>query len=309
MVHCQVKNLDPQTIIFYKNHLDNLVQFLHIRHQGLSISEIDSSVIREFILYLQNEKPQRYRKEKGISGSGINRHIKVLKILFRFLVRESIIKQNPTRNISYCRVVKRKLETFTDTQVSRMLEIAREKELFTGLRDYLLILLLYDTGARISELLNLKLEDIDWKRRVFQVVGKGKQEREVPFGRTSGEILHQYLQLKERRFGGKEHVFLTRDGDRLSRRQAAKNIERIGKKAGIQGVRLSPHTFRHTFAKNYLLNGGDVFSLKEILGHRDLETVQIYVHMNEQDIIDQYNKYNPGDKLTASLLFRVGFRD
>lgn len=92
-------------------------------------------------------------------------------------------------------------------------------------------------------------------------------------------------------FGKQEFLFLATNGKVLSRRQAAKNIERIGKKAGIQGVRVSPHTFRHTFAKNYLLNGGDVFSLKEILGHNDLETVQIYVNMNQHSQVKLFAFY------------------
>ena len=108
--------------------------------------------------------------------------------------------------------------------------------------------------------------------------------------------------MKDDKFGTNGNIFLASNGNVLTRRQAAKNIERIGKKAEVQGIRVSPHTFRHTFAKCYLLNGGDVFSLKEILGHNDLETVQIYVNMNQKDIVSQYNKYNPGDKLAPELL-------
>ena len=135
------------------------------------------------------------------------------------------------------------------------------------------------------------------------MIGKGKKERLVPFGKTSCEILKKYLEIKKKIFGESEYIFLTRNGNRLSRRQASKNIERIGKKAGIKGIRISPHTFRHTFAKNYLLNGGDVFTLKEILGHSNLETVQIYVNMNERELINQYNKYNPGDRILISEIF------
>jgi integrase/recombinase XerD len=305
IVHCRVKNLDPKSIKFYKIHLYNFLEFLEIKKKEVSISKITPPLLREFILYLQNEKQQRYRKEKGISASGVNRHIKVLKIFFKFLVREGIIEENPARNISMIRTGNKRIETFTPSQVLRMLEVARRNRSFTGLRDYLLIHILYDTGLRISELLNLRLQDIDFENRTFHVVGKGKKERLVPFGRMSFEILKEYLEVKRSIFGENEYVFLTRDGKRLSRRQASKNIERIGRRAGIKGVRISPHTFRHSFAKNYLLNGGDVFSLKEILGHSDLETVQIYVNMNQEDIINQYNKYNPGDKLIISELLKA----
>lgn len=302
VIHCRIKNLDPKSIHFYKVHLDNFIEFLEMKQKDLSIIKIDTSILREFILYLQNEKQMRNKKLKGYSSVGINRHIKVLKIFFKFLQKEGIIENNPSRNIPRQRVENKIIETFSDVQIKRMLEIAKSKKNFSGLRDYLVIHLLYDTGARISELLNLKNQDIDFDRRVFYVVGKGNKKRDVPFGRVSYELLCLYLRKRDDLFGKTEYLLLASNGKVFSRRQAAKNLERIGKIAGIQGVRVSPHTFRHTFAKNYLLNGGDVFSLKEILGHNDLETVQIYVNMNQRDIISQYNKYNPGDKLLASQI-------
>jgi len=277
--------------------LNNFVNFLEIKGKDFAVLGLSASILREFILYLQSEKTQRYSNEKGISGAGINRHIKVMKIFFKFLEKEGIIKNNPSRNISKLRIENKRIETFTDSHVTKMLEIAKNKRNFSGLRDYLLIHLLYDTGARISELLSLKNQDIDFDRRVFYVLGKSRKAREVPFGRTSFEILSHYLRMKDGLFGENECIFLANNGKVFSRRQAAKNIERIGKNAGIHGVRISPHTFRHTFAKNYLLNGGDVFSLKDILGHNDLETVQIYVNMNLKDIVSQYFKYNPGDRI------------
>lgn len=302
LVHCKVKNLDPKSILFYQSNLKNLVDFLELKANDFSIQGINPSVLREFILYLRNEKPQRYRNEKGITEAGINRHIKVLKIFFKFLEKEGIIKDNPTRNIPKLRVEHKKVEAFKDIQITQMLEVAKNRGNFSGYRDYLLIHLLYDTGARISELLGLKNEAINHEERVFHVIGKGRKPRDVPFGRTSYEILCQYLKMKDDKFGANDKIFVSSNGNALTRRQAAKNIERIGKKAEIQGVRVSPHTFRHTFAKSYLLNGGDVFSLKEILGHNDLETVQIYVNLNQKDIVSQYCKYNPGDKLAISML-------
>ena len=301
LVYCRVKNLDPKSILFYQTHLNNYVGYLEIKRKDFSVLGTSTSVLREFILYLKNEKPQRYSIEKGVSEAGINRHIKVLKIFFKFLEKEGIIKTNPTRNIPKLRVEHKKVETFKDFQITQMLEIAKNKGNFSGFRDYLLIHLLYDCGARISELLDLKKQAINLEERVFHVIGKGRKVRDVPFGRNSFEILCQYLKMKDDKFGANDKIFLSSNGNALTRRQAAKNIERIGKKAEIQGVRISPHTFRHTFAKSYLLNGGDVFSLKEILGHNDLETVQIYVNMNQKDIVSQYCKYNPGDKLAISM--------
>lgn len=302
LVHCNVKNLDHKSILFYQTHLKNFVDFLELKANDFSIQGINPSVLREFVLFLQNEKPQRYGTAIGISDAGINRHIKVLKIFFKFLVTEGIINDNPTRNIPKRRIEHKIVETFNEDQIIRMLEVAKNKGNFAGYRDYLLIHLLYDCGARISELLNLVIQDIDMDIRVFHVIGKGRKPRDIPFGRISYEILCQYLKMKDDKFGANDNIFLASNGNVLTRRQAAKNIERIGKKAEIQGVRVSPHTFRHTFAKSYLLNGGDVFSLKEILGHNDLETVQIYVNMNQKDIVSQYCKYNPGDKLAISML-------
>lgn len=188
--------------------MKNFIEFLEIKRKDFAINKIDISILREFILYLQNEKQMRYKKEKGFSGVGINRHIKVLKIFYKFLDKEGIIENNPSRNISRQRVVSKKVETFSDIHIMQMLKIVEYKRSFTGLRDYLMIHLLYDTGARISELLNLKIQDIDFESRVFHVVGKGGKERAVPFGRTSFEILCQYIKMIDGLFVKQEFLFL-----------------------------------------------------------------------------------------------------
>jgi integrase/recombinase XerD len=178
-----------------------------------------------------------------------------------------------------------------------MLKITMHQMDFPGIRNYALITLLYDTGCRISELLDLKVEDIQLDEKILTVKGKGGKGRVVPFGDRSLIALVKYLNRRTTLFGKDGLVFLTKFGNPLTRRMTNKIIERIGEKAKVENVRLSAHTFRHTFAKNWLMNGGDIFSLQKILGHRTLDMVRNYVNITFKDIQSQHNKFSPGDNL------------
>jgi integrase/recombinase XerD len=168
---------------------------------------------------------------------------------------------------------------------------------FPGIRNYALISLLYDTGGRISELLELKVDDIQLDEKILTVKGKGGKGRVVPFGDRSLIGLVKYLNRRDKSFGKKEALFLTKFGNPLMRRMTNKIIERIGEKAKVENVRFSAHTFRHTFAKNWLMNGGDIFSLQKFLGHRTLDMVRNYVNITFKDIQSQHSKFSPGDNL------------
>ena len=288
----RLRNLSPNTLIFYSQHFNKFLEFVESNYPDLSLEQINHTVMREYVSGLKENH----------SAGGVNHHIKVLKILFKFMVEEGVINENPSKKISRIKTEQVVIATFSNNQITAMLEVTNHQMDFPGIRNYALITLLFDTGCRISELLNLKLDDIQLDEKILTVRGKGGKGRVVPFGDRSLIFLVKYLNKRNKLFVKKGVLFLTKFGDPLTLRMTNKIIERIGDKAKVRNVRLSAHTFRHTFAKNYLLNGGDVFSLKEILGHNDLETVQIYINMSQKDIVSQYNKYNPGDKLGLSIL-------
>ena len=283
----RLKNLSPHTIDFYRKILGKFLSFMEVHHGEIPLEGIDHHLLREYLASI---------KEQYSPGS-LNQHIKVLKILFKFMVEEGVISENPSRRVSKLRMAPPVIPTFTDDQVRAMLRVTKAQRGFLGLRNVTLITLLFDTGCRISELLLLPVTDILLEERILKVTGKGGRVRAVPFGQRSLITLVKYLNQRNRLFGEEGLLFLTRSGKPFTLRMSNKTIARIGKKAEVKDVRLSAHTFRHTFAKNWLLNGGDIFSLQKILGHSTLEMVRNYVNMTFRDIQTQHSKFSPGDNL------------
>ncbi len=256
-------------------------------HPDAFLEQIDPTILREYVSGLKENH----------SAGGVNHHIKVLKILFKFMVEEGVITANPSKKISRIKTDQTAIATFSNEQIIAMLKITKHQMDFPGIRNYALITLLYDTGCRISELLELKVDDIQLDEKILKVKGKGGKGRVVPFGDRSLIGLVKYLNRRNKLFGIEGVLFLTKFGDPLTLRMTNKIIERIGEKAKVENVRLSAHTFRHTFAKNWLMNGGDIFSLQKILGHRTLEMVRNYVNVTFKDIQSQHSKFSPGDNL------------
>jgi len=283
----RLRNLSPNTITFYSQHLNKFLEFMESHYPDVSLEQIDHNILREYVLGLKENH----------SAGGVNHHIKVLKILFKFMVEEGVINENPSKNISWIKTDQTAIATFSNEQIMAMLEVTKHQMDFPGIRNYALITLLYDTGCRISELLELRIDDIQLDEKILKVKGKGGKRRVVPFGDRSLIGLVKYLNRRTTLFGKDGVLFLTKFGAPLTRRMTNKIIERIGAKAKVENVRLSAHTFRHTFAKSWLMNGGDIFSLQKILGHKTLDMVRLYVNVTFKDIQSQHSKFSPGDNL------------
>ena len=283
----RLRNLSPNTITFYGQHLNKFMEFMESHYPNVSLEQIDHTILREYVSELKENH----------SAGGVNHHIKVLKILFKFMVEEGVISENPSKKISRIKTDQTAIATFTNEQIMAMLKITSHQMNFPGIRNFALITLLYDTGCRISELLELKVNDIQLDEKILTVKGKGGKSRLVPFGDRALIGLVKYLNRRTTLFGKGDVLFVTKFGGPLTRRMTNKIIERIGEKAKVENVRLSAHTFRHTFAKNWLMNGGDIFSLQKILGHKTLEMVRNYVNITFKDIQSQHNKFSPGDNL------------
>ncbi len=283
----RLRNLSPNTIEFYSKIFNKFLAFMQSHYPDIPVDQIDHFMLREYILELKNHH----------SPGGVNHHIKALKILFKFMVGEELVSENPTKKISKLRYEQTVIPTFSNEQIKKMLEVTKTQMDFAGVRNGALITLLYDTGCRISELLNLKICDVQMDEKVLVVKGKGAKGRVVPFGHRSLVALVKYLSKRSKLFGKEGILFRTKQGKPLTLRMTNKTIERIGEKANIQNVRLSAHTFRHSFAKSWLMNGGDPFSLQRVLGHTTLDMVKNYVNMTYRDIQSQHSKFSPGDNL------------
>ena len=204
------------------------------------------------------------------------------------------------RYVKTPKVAVRDMPFFTDEEIARLLVILK-KPTAVGQRNYTMILLLLDTGLRVSEPVGMEMSALHPAQGYFKVIGKGNKERAVPLGRSCRKALLTYIR-KFRPSPGLpsiDRVFLTRAGHPLRADYVYKIVAEACRQAGIQGKRLGPHTCRHTFARSFLLNGGDLLTLQRILGHASLEVVKLYVNLQTEDLLAQHWKYSPIDILKA----------
>ncbi|MCG7407758.1 tyrosine-type recombinase/integrase [Paenibacillus sp. ACRRX] len=280
---CNVKNLTGLTIQFYKDNLRLLVKYLSKMNVHRPV-DVDKRHLEDIIL----------EKKKSVKMVTVDKDLRGWKAFFNFLNEEGYLTSNPTAEIKPLKYEKKMLETFTKTQVKALLGTPN-RATFTGYRDFVIMQLLLDTGIRISELEGVKITNIEWKNQILIVMGKGRKERAVPISSTLLRHLKEYVAIR----GMLDHdfLFINIDNDPLRKRSIQDKISDYGKEAGIKGVRVSPHTFRHTFAKMYIMNGGDAFTLQKILGHTSLEIVKTYVAMFSYDIMKQHRKFSPLERL------------
>jgi len=217
-----------------------------------------------------------------------------LKTFFRFAQEEGYLKTNIASRLKVPRAPKKIIQTFSEEQLRRLLASARST------RDEAILGLLIDTGIRVTELASLQIQDVDLDRGRVKVHGKGAKERFVFFGNRCRRLLWRYINA-ERPNVSSDRLFINAYGQPLKARGIVEMIRRCGKRAGINGVRCSPHALRHTFAKRFLLNGGDVFTLQQILGHSSLEMVRRYLALCSQEVGRLYRPHSPLDQLRKAI--------
>jgi len=184
---------------------------------------------------------------------------------------------------------------------SQWLKRSRNK-LFTAKRDYAILNLFYSSGIRLSELINLDLKDIDFKRAVIKVLGKGNKEREATLTNEAIRIFKSYLKTRKLWKGNKgPAVFLSRSGKRITKMNIQRNIERYGKEAGIS-KKVTPHMLRHSIATHYLNAGMDIRKIQNFLGHESLASTQIYTHLVTDDQREERNRLHPMNKFKRKLI-------
>jgi integrase/recombinase XerD len=265
---------------------------------------ITPSDIRQFLVHLQTEvcvgdnNPRIPKTSRPLSPRTVHGYARTLRAFFYWLESEEYLEKSPMRKVKMPKVPTVVIKTFSEEQLNRLLSVIDRKTAI-GYRDYCIVLTLLDTGIRLSELTGLTLPNLSMERGEFKVMGKGAKERWVPFGATLQRVLWKYIHKwrPDPAHPDIQNVFLTVNGTALSGGSVTKLLAVYGRKAGLRGVRCSPHTFRHTFAKTYLMNGGDLFSLQKILGHTSLEMVRIYVNLVDEDVKNQHRKYSPLDRL------------
>jgi len=295
---CQTEGKSPKTIEWYTCFLQKFLQFIQMNHYPAEVNEIDKTHIRAFVLYLQQQAKTPHT-EKPLSNSTVRGYIRTLKVFFSWLFREEYIESNPTTKIPVPRAPIKVVNTFSNEHISKLTTLCYASN-GTGYRNLTIILLLLDSGIRVSELVNIEYGDLDLAEGYIKIrKAKGNKERLVPVGSIVQKSLWKYVnQYRPQPLTRKvTTLFLSEYGLPLTRSGVQQMLRRYGRIAGITGVRCSPHTFRHTFAKNYLLNGGDIFSLQKILGHSSLASVRIYLNLFATDLKKQHQHFSPVDNL------------
>lgn len=235
-----------------------------------------------------------YQKNKGLSPNSISRRLTAIKVFYRFLVRERILKTDPTSLIDSPRLWKKIPETLSINEIESLLSQPDNKDA-RGIRDRAVLEVLYATGMRVSEVVNLKMDSINQDVGFVRCIGKGSKERIIPLGKKAISCVHKYLEVRGSRFLKKkqsDYLFLSRLGKKISRQSFWKLVKKYADKAQIKKP-LKPHILRHTFATHLLERGADLRSVQEMLGHSNISTTQIYTHVNKDRLKTIHKMFHP----------------
>jgi site-specific recombinase XerD len=303
VVQSEAEGKSASTLRIYGTALRSLCRFLEREGLPTDVTRIGPDEIRSFMAHLQTTKafvdhPLTGPQEKGLAGHTVNCYLRAVRAFWGWLIAEEIIDVNPFDKVKVPRAPKKLIQPFDWEQVRSLLG-AVDPGTPEGFRDQALMMTFLDTGMRASELTDLRLEDANVPQRYLKVRGKGGRERFVPIGALVQKNLIRYIgQYRPSPCHPfVDNVFLTRSGAPLTVNRVEAIVEKYAAKAGLTGVRASPHTFRHTFAIFYLRNGGDVFTLQRILGHETLDMVRNYVNLARHDIQEAHLRYSPADRM------------
>lgn len=275
-----VKKYSINTVNSYVSDINIFISYLNF--EKVNYKNINRDIIRSYLKYLD---------ENNYKSSSINRILSSLNDYYNYLVKNKIIKYNYFNDINRPRKEK-KLPNFINyaEYMNLISTIEKEDNTYLRLRNLLLLEILFDTGLRVSEAVNIKIKDIDFKNHSIKVLGKGSKERIVYFGDYASNYLEEYLSLREGiKSSDDEYLFWNKNYQKLTRRGAEYLINNIAKKALLK-QKITPHTLRHTFATEMLNNGCDIRSVQELLGHKSLSTTGIYTHVTNEVVREEYLK-------------------
>ncbi len=253
--------------------------------EKVAARDVDALAVRSYIAHLRTD---------GLAKASIGRHLSALRTFFAFLKREGSVDANPAKAIATPRKEQALPRTLSVTEAAAVVE-ARGREGALGARDRALLELLYATGLRVSELVGLRIEDVDLSARQVRTVGKGRKERIVPFGRAAGDAVKAWLRERGAlRPSGRDadFVFLNARAGRLTDRSVRRILDRALLGADVSR-HASPHALRHSFATHLLAAGADLRSIQELLGHASLSTTQRYTHLDAERLLEVYRKSHP----------------
>ena len=270
--------------------------------QAVAVQTHTNTAVDQFFLGVDVNTVRAYMarlNEKQYSKATIARKLATLRSFYKFLVKRGRLGSNPVLLVRTPKQDKKLPHFLEFHQVKKLLETP-PADTWLGARDRAIMETLYSTGIRVSELVALNMDDIDFLGEVVHVRGKGKKERITPISSTALQVIQQYMEFRNRRAANSDNfdskvLFVNKHGNRLSTRSVRRKMDKYLKMAGLDPS-ISPHTLRHSFATHMLNNGADLRSVQELLGHQSLSTTQIYTHLTTKRLKDVYDNAHPRDK-------------
>ena len=269
------KNYSKKTFENYNRDLNKFFKFLN-DYKIKDIKKITKETVRLYFLK---------QKNNNISNRTLGRYYSSLNSFFIYSIEHEYIGVNPLKFIDYPKYTKKIPEYIYDYQLEKLLNEKTSENVEIELRNKLIIHLLLDTGVRVSELVNIKVHDIDVEERIIKVFGKGSKERFVFFTSKTKELLTNYL-IKRKEKAITDNLLINYKGEKLTERSVQKIIKLVGEKIGLD---IHPHLLRHTFATDLLNKGADIRMIQELLGHENLDTTQIYTHVSNSRVKEVYD--------------------
>ena len=313
MSYCQCQNLRPKTMQVYEQTLRIFERYLVDVHHVECAEDVKEGHIREYVKYLSergkytvvaNEQsrkinlPQnRIDLNKPMSKTTINNYLRNIKVFFNYLYENHYIKENPIRRVKQLPNERKPVDFISDDDFKKLIS-SLDMSKFHEYRDCTIIQLIIDTGMRIGETLLIKLEDVDMNRKSIYLLPentKGKKGRTVFFSAEMEKYLKRWLQFKDR-YRDSEYLFCTNQGKPLSIANYETNFKAYSKRIGLNNAH--PHMLRNNFAKRFLMNGGDIYTLSRILGHSSVTvTEKAYLDLNDEDLRINYAPYSPLEQI------------
>ena len=274
------KKYSENTIKAYNNDLKKFKNFI----KNKTINNLDENSIKDYIKYLNKENNDT---------KTISHNISTLRSFYKFLLIEKKVNKNPMEYIELPKTKKSLPKTLSIEEIDKLLDINLTDSF--SFRNKAMLELMYSSGLRVSELINVKIHDIDVSNCIIRIMGKGSKERIVPLGDYAIRYIELYLKEYREKLIKRElndYLFLNNHGKKMTRQGFFKILKGIAKEKNIK-TEFSPHTLRHSFATHLLNGGADLRSIQEMLGHSDISTTQIYTHVSKEKLKENYNNFHP----------------
>jgi site-specific recombinase XerD len=297
----QADGKSRRTVVWYTALLAQFRNHLETNGSPCTLSGFNIDAVRRYILFLQKRPrfqghPFIPQKQGSLSPKTVQCHVRVLKAFSTWLYKEEYTSANRLKNLKLPKATVKMMEPLESEEIKMILK-SIDRRSYTGERNHAVLVTLLDSGLRASELASITLHRLNLSEGYIRVTGKGDKERVVPIGRfVQAELMHYIEEVRPQIcVDGCNNLFLSQKGRPMTLNTVKMVFSQLAKRSGVD--RLHAHLCRHTFALNYLLNGGDIFSLREILGHTTLAMVNHYLHFTSSQITTQHRKYSPMDRI------------